>query len=121
MSFNELSIKKKRIILFIFGCITTRLLIVYITKTIDKDYLPYLGYIALIPAIVWVYLFVFDKRKTGPEVFNQKIWWNNIRPIHAIFYFLFAYNAINKNKNSYIYLLMDVIFGLIMFLLQHFT
>lgn len=119
--YTELSIKQKRIFLFLFGCVLTRLLIVYITKIVNIDYLPYFGYIALIPAFVWIYLYAFDKRKTGAEVFNQKIWWTNLRPIHATLYVLFAYNAINKNKNSYIYLLIDIIFGLSMFLIYHFT
>ena len=25
-------------------------------------------------------------RKTGLEVFGDKIWWNNLRPIHGILY-----------------------------------
>lgn len=118
---TDITIKTKRIFLFLFGCVILRLLLVYIVKIINVDYLPYLGYIALIPAFTWIYLFMFDKRKTGPEVFNQQIWWNKIRPIHAFLYILFAYNAINKNKNSYIYLLIDVLFGLSMFLIYHFT
>lgn len=118
---TDITIKTKRIFLFLFGCVILRLLLVYIVKIINVDYLPYLGYIALLPAFTWIYLFMFDKRKTGPEVFNQQIWWNKIRPIHAFLYILFAYNAINKNKNSYIYLLIDVLFGLSMFLIYHFT
>lgn len=114
--------KTKRILLFLLGCIPMRLLITYISKYVGdnyNDYLPYLGYIAIIPAFVWIYMFIFDKRKTGAEVFGDKIWWNNLRPIHAILYLLFAYNAINKNTNSYIYLLIDVVFGLISFIIFH--
>jgi hypothetical protein len=45
---------------------------------------------------------------------------NNLRPIHSILYFLFAYNAIIGNKQSWIYLL-DVLFGLISFLIHHYV
>jgi hypothetical protein len=111
---------QKRFILFLFGCIPTRLAIMYMAKIIPIQYLPILGYIALIPAIGFIYLFLTGTRTSGPETFGDKIWWNNLRPIHAIFYLLFAYNAINKISSSWIYLLYDVIFGLLSFLIFHY-
>ena len=36
-------------------------------------------------------------------------------------YFLFSYNAITGNKNAWIYLLIDVIIGLISFLIFHYN
>jgi hypothetical protein len=59
-------------------------------------------------------------RARGPEIFGDKIWWNNLRPIHGLLYLLFSYNAIIGNQNSWIYLLIDVSFGLISFLTKHF-
>jgi hypothetical protein len=59
-------------------------------------------------------------RKTGQEVFGEKIWWNDLRPLHSLLYFLFAYNAITGNKNSWVYLLIDVIIGLVSFLIFHY-
>lgn len=111
---------QKRILLFLLGCIPTRLLLVYVAKTIPIDYLTILGYITLIIAFGFTYLFLSGKRKTGPETFGEKIWWNPIRPIHAILYFIFSYYAINKIRSGWIYLLYDVIFGLISFLFFHY-
>ena len=111
---------QKRFLLFLLGCIPTRLALVYLAKKISINYLPILGYIALIPAIGFMYLFLSGSRKIGPETFGDKIWWNPIRPIHSLLYFAFAYNAIQKNKNSWIYLLVDVIFGLFSFLIFHY-
>ena len=79
----------------------------------------YMGYLALIPAIGFIYIFLTGTRQTGTEVFGEKIWWNNLRPIHGILYFLFAYNAIIGNKNAWVYLLIDVLIGLISFLIFH--
>ena len=110
---------QKRILLFLVGCIGTRLLLVYISKNIDKQYLPYLGYLAMIPAIGFTYIFLTGSRKTGAEVFGDKIWWNNLRPIHALLYAIFAYNAINKNIESWKILLLDVSIGLTSFLAYH--
>ena len=63
--------------------------------------------------------YLFKLRKTGAEVFGNKIWWNNLRPIHATLYLLFSYLAINKNNNSWYVLLLDVIIGIIAFSIHH--
>ena len=111
---------QKRFLLFLIGCIGTRFLLVYIAKNINNHLLKYMGYLALLPAIGFIYIYLTGSRKTGPEVFGDKIWWNDLRPIHALLYLLFSYNAINGNKNAWIYLLIDVLFGLISFLIHHF-
>ena len=111
---------QKRILLFLLGCIGVRSLFVVIAKYINTYYLKYLGYLALLPAIGFIYIYLTGTRESGPETFGDKIWWNNLRPIHAILYLLFAYNAIIGNKEAWIYLLIDVVFGLISFLLYHY-
>ena len=111
---------QQRFLMFLIGCIGIRLLFVIIAKNINTKYLKYLGYLALLPAIGFIYIYLTGSRKTGMEVFGEKIWWNNLRPIHSILYFLFAYNAIIGNKQSWIYLLVDVLFGLISFLIHHY-
>jgi len=111
---------QKRFLLFIFGCIGLRILFVVIAKNIDIKLLPYLGYVALLFVTGFIYIFVTGSRKTGVEVFGGKIWWNDLRPLHALMYSLFAYNAINKNQNAWIFLLIDVIIGLISFLTFHY-
>jgi hypothetical protein len=111
---------QKRFALFLLGCIPTRLFLVYLTKNISLEYLPIFGYLALMPAIGFIYLHLSGTRKTGPEVLGEKIWWDNLRPVHSLFYFLFAYNAIQKNKGAWLYLLYDVIFGLVSFLIFHY-
>ena len=111
---------QKRFLLFLFGCIPTRLAIMYVAKIVPINYLPILGLIALMPAIGFIYLYLSGARKTGPEVFGDKIWWNDLRPIHSLLYFLFAYNAINKVRTAWLYLLYDVILGLSSFLIFHY-
>lgn len=112
--------KNKRIFLFLSLCIPIRLLMVYITKYISPNYLPYLGIIALIPVIGFIIIYLGDYRKTGMEVLGDKIWWNQLRPIHACLYLLFTLLAFKKNIYSWIPLLIDVLIGLFSFLLYHF-
>ena len=111
---------KQRMLLFLIGCIGIRSLFVIIAKYISTNYLKYLGYLALLPAIGFMYIYLTGSRKTGPETFGDKIWWNNLRPIHSVLYFVFAYNAIIGNTQAWIYLLVDVLFGLTSFLIYHY-
>ena len=112
---------QKRFLLFLIGCIGIRSLFVIIAKYINAKHLKYLGYLALLPAIGFIYINLTGSRETGAEVFGEKIWWNDLRPIHSILYFLFAYNAVIGNKQAWIYLLVDVLFGLISFLIHHYV
>jgi hypothetical protein len=111
---------QKRFLLFLVGCIGTRSLFVLIAKNASSKYLPLLGYLALLPAIGFLYIYFTGSRKTGAEVFGEKIWWNDLRPLHSLIYFLFAYNAIIGNTKAWMYLLVDVIIGLFSFLIFHF-
>jgi hypothetical protein len=110
---------QKRFLLFLFGCIGTRTLFVIVAKMVSVEYLPYLGYLALLPAIGFFYIFFTKSRQTGVEVFGGKIWWNDLRPLHGTIYALFEYNAIQKNPNSWMFLLADVLVGLVSFLWHH--
>jgi hypothetical protein len=64
--------------------------------------------------IGFLYLFFTGTRKTG--AFGEKVWWNNLRPVHALLYLLFAYNAIQGKRNAWVYLLVDALIGLVSFL-----
>jgi len=111
---------QKRFLLFLFGCIPSRLALAYVAKIIPINYLPILGYVTLVMAIGFIYIFLTGSRKTGPETFGEKIWWNSLRPIHALLYLIFSYYAINKIRSGWKYLLYDVILGLLSFLIFHY-
>lgn len=102
-------------------CIVIRFILVIIAKIINKIYLPYLGYLALLPALGFMTVYLTGSRKVGIETLGEKIWWNDLRPLHAILYAVFALMAINKCKNAYIILLIDVVIGLIAFINYHYN
>ena len=112
---------QKRFILFLLACIPTRLLFVYLAKISNKYWLQILGYLGLLPAIGFFYIYFTNSRQTGAEVFGDKIWWNKLRPIHGILYLIFSINAISGNNMAYVYLLVDVIFGLSSFIIFHYN
>lgn len=111
---------EKRFLLFLFGCIGTRILLVLIAKYINLQYLPYMGYLAILVSVGFFFHYFAGTRKTGVEVMGDKIWWNDLRPVHGTIYLLFAYYAIHKNRDAWIFLAVDVTFGFISFITYHY-
>jgi len=111
---------QKRFLLFLFGCILVRTILVIIAKN-NQEYLPIIGGLAFIPAFGFFYIYTNSLRQTGNEVFGQTIWWNDLRPIHELLYLLFGISALQKNPNSWLILLFDVIVGLTAFLHFHYS
>ena len=110
---------QKRFSMFLLGCIPARLLYTYLAKT--SNYKTELGYIAIVIGAGFLYLYLTDSRKTGPEVMGNKIWWDCLRPVHGGLYLLFAYSAIHlKSKNAWKFLMGDTLLGLVSFLAFHY-
>jgi hypothetical protein len=108
-----------RFLLFIFGCILVRTVLVIIAKN-NIEYLPLMGIPALAIASGFFYIYATNSRKTGGEVFGDEIWWNDLRPVHGLLYTIFGIMAIQHNPNSWIILLLDVVIGLSAFLHFHY-
>jgi hypothetical protein len=111
---------KIRFYLFIFGCILSRLFMTLLSSFAYGKILRAIGFLALLPVLGWLYIIFIGKRDTGLEVFGGEIWWKNLRPIHVGLWSLFAYLSINGNRNSWIVLLVDTLFGLFAFLWHHY-
>ena len=111
---------KKRFLLFLGLCIPSRIAIIFLSKNIKEKYLQYLSLLSLLVALGFMSIYIFDLRKTGFEVSNSLIWWNNLRPIHGVLYLLFSLYAFKKKKFSYMILILDVIIGIISFFVHHY-
>tara|TARA_B110000902_G_C14050390_1_gene491455 strand:- start:330 stop:674 length:345 start_codon:yes stop_codon:yes gene_type:complete len=110
--------KIKIILYFLFGCMFARLLMVYIAKIINVNYLPYYGLITLIISVMFLKNYINNSNfETG--FFGNRVWWNNNRLIHSLLFFIFSIMAFYKNKNAWIILLIDVLFGLITFIFKY--
>ena len=119
MKLNDI---QKRFLMFLVGCIGTRSLFVYIAKT-QLAFLPFLGILALGAAIGFAYIYITGARSSGPapETLGAPIWWNDLRPVHSLLYFMFAISAIRGSKNAWVFLLIDVLIGLASFLAFHYS
>ena len=109
----------KRILLFSLFCIPTRYIFMHLSRKYENKYSKYFILIALLFSISQFYLYINDLRKTGVEVFGADIWWNQLRPIHGVLYLLFCIYTYKKQKHAYIPLLVDIIIGIIGFILYH--
>jgi hypothetical protein len=107
--------------LFIIGCIGTRVALTYITAVASPQVLKIIAVGALIIAAGFTIIFVGGLRKTGIETNGKPIWWNSLRPLHAVLYFLVAYFAwINRGDIAWKILALDVTLGLGAFVAHHF-
>lgn len=112
--------KVKTFILFLVFCMGARLFLVYLAKILPDEQLKIMGMLSFIPAAGFALVYLTKVRNTGKSVSGGPIWWNNLRPIHSFLYFLFSVSAISGNRNSWMILLADVIFGLINFSINYY-
>ena len=108
-----------RILLFLFACIGSRVALAYIIKLYGVQYKTLLTVLLMIPAIGFTYIYMNGLRKTGIEVFGNKIWWNALRPFHAFMYFWAAFLVFTKNTNAYKVILADTFAGFLAFVCFH--
>lgn len=128
----SLTTLQKRFVLFLLGCIPTRILLAYsipyilnnsagVLKTTMR---MLLGLICLVISIGFLSIFIFGWREKGAETFGQPIWWNLLRPIHSLLYGIVAYNLIFVSSKQSLYLernllVFDAFMGLGAFLIYH--
>ena len=114
----------KRFLVFLLGCIGTRLSLSMLAKYITTDYLPFLAIITIPIAISFMYLYIFGNDRADRQLEwlgDKKIWWDDLRPVHSILFMLFSIMAINKSSYSWIVLLLDTTIGLVAWLNHHKT
>jgi hypothetical protein len=108
-----------RFFAFLFGCIGSRLSFTIVSAIVPNWILRIMGIIAIFPVLGWFYFIFIGKRDRGLEVFNELIWWKDLRPLHMFLWGFFAYLAISKNHKAWIVLLIDTFIGLSAFLIHH--
>ena len=110
---------QRRFLLFLLLCIPARFALTFLAKYIPLKYLPIQGAIFIVIGLGFLYLNLFNKRKTGLETGGNTIWWNDIRPVHGFLALLFGILAIGKVRDAWIVLLIDTLIGLVAFFAYH--
>ena len=113
----------KRIIVFLFGCILARTILVLMAKNLNKEYLKIMGYLALPIGLSFIYLYFFGNQRADSQLEwlgDKKIWWNQMRLVHGLIWLLFAVLAFTKFNYSWIILAIDTLIGLSVWILHTF-
>ena len=106
-----------RVLLFVFLCIPSRLLLAYLPQVLPKQYLVYYGILILSMSIGFLYLAVNNSRLNAPEG-GGKTWWASYRFIHGMLLLTAFIYLIKSDKNASIPLLIDAIFGIALFFIM---
>lgn len=109
--------KQQRILYFLVGCIGIRIIIAIIPLYIPKNLLPVLGLLTLIIGIAFLYLYFSNQRMNAPEG-GGVTWWANYRLIHGLLYLCASIYLLQKKRLAWIPLSIDVLFGLIVFIVN---
>lgn len=108
-------------IVFYFSiCIVIRFNIAYAAYvSIKNKTFQYIMIVVLFMiSLGFLYQYITKVRHIG--AFNQKIWWDFMRPIHFTLYFYASYLLYhNKNYKAFIVLCCDALAGLFSFIANH--
>lgn len=98
--------------LFYIGCMGTRALLVYLAQT-RKPNETILIILFSVIAMGFMSIYVFGWRKNAPETFGDTgvVWWNHLRPIHAVLYAWTAWLLYTRHEHAHMPLLLDLWIG----------
>ena len=107
------------VLAFLFLCIPARILIALGSKYVPDKYLKAYATILLLVGLSFIYLYFTNKRLDSPEA-GGKTWWAQYRLIIGFFYISAAIYAFQARRDLiWIPLVMDIIFGIIIFAKRH--
>lgn len=104
----------KRSLVFFGACVSTRLLFAVVAAKVPLHWLPFLGALALVPAVGFMHVFLAKKNRRG-AVFKGPAWWDGLRPVHSLLYLAFAVLAMLRVREAWMLLVADVMIGVIAF------
>ena len=82
---------------FLFGCLGTRSLITWLVYR--QWHLPLLAAMGALFVLGWLYILLIGRRDTGPEA-GGAIWWQHVRPLHALLWATFVGLVVMGNKQD---------------------
>ena len=109
------------VVLFLGVCIPLRLLIAWSTTKVPIQYLPFLAVTLLTVSLSFFYLYFSNSRLQAPEA-GGTTWWASYRLLIGFLWLTAAIYAFMGRRNRiWIPLVIDVLFGLVIFYKRHFA
>lgn len=107
------------VILFLLLCIPARIAIAFGYKLVPDKYLKLYALFLLTVGLAFIYLFFTNSRMNAPEA-GGKTWWAQYRVIIGLLYIAAAIYAFQGKRDLiWIPLIMDVLFGIVIFTVKH--
>ena len=98
--------------LFYLLCIPCRLALAYLSTLVPYKYRFLPAAAAIVLSVTWLYMYFTDTRMYAAEA-KGPTWWHMLRPLHAMFYALFAVYTLKGEQQYALYVLLsDVFVGL---------
>lgn len=105
---------------FLVGCIGARLALAYGISIASGSVLKTLSVLIGMMALGFFTIWAFGWRKTGPETGGKPIWWNHLRPLHALAYGIAAVLAwTGRGWLAGCVIAIDALIGLAAFVNHH--
>ena len=111
-----------RLFSFLVLCIGIRSILAFLPLLLSSHGMAYFLLRLCIGAIGlgFMVIYLFGLRKTGLETGGARIWWNSLRPIHALLYLSASVLLyFGHTREASVILLLDVFIGLVAFLHHH--
>lgn len=103
-----------RLVLFLFICIPLRLVLAYLPSVLNPIYMGYLSVVVGLMAFGTLYLAFTNSRLHAAEG-GGVTWWAPYRFVHGMLLLTAFIYLYRKDRNASIPLLMDVLFGIVLF------
>ncbi len=98
--------------IFVVGCLGARLALAVAALLVSRAWLRVLAVCGAGIALGFMVLYLTGWRRSGPETGGAPIWWNALRPVHALLYATFAACAwAGQRRAAAAALLVDVALG----------
>jgi len=108
------------IIYYYIICIFVRLSLAYCVFFVQKMPIRYMFVLLyFILSIGALYQYIVKTRRIG--AFNNKVWWDNLRPIHSLLFLFTSIGLFYKYKYSYMFLLLDTLISILGFINNHYV
>lgn len=103
---------------YIFGCLLSRLGIAYLIKEGARKWLKYISAMYLVFGLGIGFLWLTKMRTSG--AFREKIWWDDLRPVHALTFLFVSYASFRGMRGwAWKMVVADVVISLVAFINKH--
>lgn len=104
--------------LFLFVCFPVRVLLAYFAKYLRGYYLLVFSLLTFVIGIQFIRHYINNSPKVG--FFGSNVWWENYRLVHGLNHLMFSVAAVFKNKNAWLFLLLDAFLALLFFIYENY-